>query len=75
MNRSRRQVQSKRKGAIQAALKNLGKVRDGETKRSEQYVAEETVVYDEVNEDEYQEIVKERRKRDNFVVDDGILSF
>ena len=53
-------------------LANLSKIRGGEASRTETLeIKEDEDVFDEVDEEEYQKIVEDRRKNTDFVVDDG----
>ena len=66
-SRSSRQLAPNSK---QQALAKLASLKQGGLKRTEQFaVAEEGDVYEDVDEDEYQELVKKRRE-DNFIEDD-----
>lgn len=61
--------------ARRAALQQIKASRDGAERRTEQYTVEEAPkVFDDVPEDEYREIVKERR-REGFVVGDKSLGY
>eukprot|EP00908_Phaeocystis_cordata_P009044 Transcript_19770.p2 GENE.Transcript_19770~~Transcript_19770.p2 ORF type:complete len:80 (+),score=29.13 Transcript_19770:51-290(+) len=68
MERSRRSVPVNAKFAALAQLKAL---KTGEAKRSDQFqLKEEGDVYEDVDEDTYQEMLKKRRE-DDFIEDDG----
>jgi len=55
-----------------AARRKLKEDRIRGVSRTEDYeVPEEEAVYDVIDEEEYQNLVEERRERDDFVVDDG----
>ena len=70
MSTSRRTKPKSRKAAALAALKSgrSGGLDDFE-------VAEDDAVYDYVDEDEYRELVDQRRRREDFVVDDDGLGY
>lgn len=55
------------------ALADLKARRNGlaATTRTEEYEVKEDDIYEEVQENEYQELVQRRREREDFVVDDG----
>ena len=56
-----------------SALQALRDRRSGVTSglRTDDYEAHEDKIFDEVNENEYQDLVRRRRDREDFVVDDG----
>ncbi|KAI9146599.1 DNA polymerase alpha subunit p180 N terminal-domain-containing protein [Paraphysoderma sedebokerense] len=68
---SRKRRLADRKKSAKASLAALKEARNSGLSRLEQYqVAEDNPLYDEVNEDDYKRIVKQRLKEDDFVVDD-----
>ena len=70
-DRSKAAAAAKR-AKLQAARENLRNARQGIVARSDQHeLKEESSVFQEVDEDEYQQIVETRRKGTDFVVDDG----
>jgi hypothetical protein len=63
MTERTKQAKSEARNKRSNLLANLSKIRGGEASRTD--------VFDEVDEEEYQKIVEDRRKNTDFVVDDG----
>lgn len=64
-----------KKKARKSALEKLAAVRRGESAfdDAQEDNDEDYRVYDELDEDEYKQVVQSRRDMDDFVVDDGML--
>ena len=72
MTERTRQAKSEARNKRSNLLANLSKIRGGEASRTETLeIKEDEDVFDEVDEEEYQKIVEDRRKNTDFVVDDG----
>jgi DNA polymerase alpha subunit A len=72
MTERTKQAKSEARNKRSNLLANLSKIRGGEASRTETLeIKEDEDVFDEVDEEEYQKIVEDRRKNTDFVVDDG----
>ncbi|KAJ1604577.1 DNA polymerase alpha catalytic subunit [Cryptosporidium canis] len=58
----------------QGALSEIRKIREGKLKASDAYTLKDNSLFEEVDEEEYQNIIKERRSG-NFVVDDNGIGY
>ncbi|KAH8739926.1 hypothetical protein FG386_001743 [Cryptosporidium ryanae] len=56
----------------QGALSEIRKIREGKIKASEAYTLKDNNIYEEVDEEEYQTIIRERKATDFVVDDDGM---
>ena len=72
MTERSRQAKNDARKNRSSLLSNIGKIRSGETSRTDTLeLKAEDNVFDVVDEEEYQQIVEDRRKNTDFVVDDG----
>ncbi|KAK9173742.1 DNA polymerase (pol2) family protein [Cryptosporidium meleagridis] len=60
--------------SAQGALSEIRKIREGKIKASDAYTLKDNDIFEEVDEDEYQNIIRERRSG-NFVVDDNGIGY
>ncbi|KAK6589322.1 DNA polymerase alpha catalytic subunit [Cryptosporidium xiaoi] len=67
-------MRSKNLRNAQGALSEIRKIREGKIKASEAYTLKDNNIYEEVDEEEYQNIIRERRIND-FVVDDDCMGY
>ncbi|KAH8584581.1 DNA polymerase alpha catalytic subunit [Cryptosporidium sp. chipmunk genotype I] len=58
----------------QGALSEIRKIREGKIKASDAYTLKDNDIFEEVDEEEYQNIIRERRSG-NFVVDDNGIGY